>query len=118
MISYQKYTKDDTKLAREVILKHSLHNTNYSAGSAFWAFAEYGTFLELIEEFVVTRFNDIPIGIAFKLRGYGMYGANITCYVKHGFRRKGIGSAMVNMFSYDYHNNRGFPVGFPKCQHT
>ncbi len=118
MISYQKYTKDDIKLAKEVILKYSLHNTASPAGSAFWAFAACGTFSELIEEFVITRFNDIPIGIAFKLYGYGMYGANITCYVKPEFRRKGIGSSMVNMFSYNVHNNREFPVGFPKCQHT
>ena len=116
MISYQKYTKNDIKLAQKIILEHELYNAPFSAGSAFWAFAASNTFSELIEEFIVAVNNEKPIGIAFRLRGYGMYGASVTCYVRREHRRKGIGSQMVKMFDTKEYNNREFPEGFPKCQ--
>lgn len=70
---------------------------------------------EKITHMAMLKLDNKPIGVSIKLSGSGMYGCNITCYVKDEYRRRGHGSKLVNaLISRDEIDNDQFPENFPK----
>lgn len=104
-----------TECAR-LIRDHKLHNDSYSA---FYWFAYHGRWAKDVETISIAYVDNTPIGIAIKVSGGGMMGCVITCYVCPKYRRKGIGSELVQKIVSKKVIDDGahqFPIGFPKYE--
>lgn len=97
-----------------LIREYKLHNDSYSG---FYWFAYHGRWAKDVETISIAYIENTPIGIAIKINGSGMMGCAITCYISPKYRRKGIGSELVQKIVSRKVIDGGahqFPIGFPK----
>ena len=88
-------------------------------GSGFDYLIRYNDDFDKIIAMSILKINNRPIGVAIKLKDYGMMGCNITCFVLENHRRKGYGTRLVNaLIDREELSTLGnqFPSNFPKVR--